>query len=204
MLRPAITGSFEWARSATCPRRRRAPPDVRIPNPARTVALPGGTRSALTRSWRDLGSVRPVGRVVGLLCLPRHPAVLEVDLPAAGTRAVHTVRGADDRVVQPPSPVRVFPVTIAGKELAPPFPLGVPLRENGRTRGNWPGMGPPRSVPMSRTICTRQERFDTPERVSRCGRRARTNGGRVLPRWNLEAPAHVPGGPTADSTSSNS
>src|SRR5690606_3614305 len=59
-----------------------------------------------------VGQIRARARIVGLLGFPGHQAVLDVDLPAARTGAVHTMRGAHDLVVLPALTVAVLPAAV--------------------------------------------------------------------------------------------
>ena len=76
-------------------------PHVRVADSGGGVGVPGERRAAGAAAWFVLGTVGADGGVVGLLRLPRDDAVLDVDLPRAGTRAVHPVGRADHLVVAP-------------------------------------------------------------------------------------------------------
>ena len=80
---------------------------VGIADPGRRVGVPGERGAARAAARLVLRGVRPDRGVVGLLGLPGDDPVLDVDLPRAGARAVHAVRGADDLVVAPAVPVEV-------------------------------------------------------------------------------------------------
>ncbi len=76
------------------------------------VDIPAVRRAARAAARLVVGQVGAGARVVGLLGFPRDQAVLDVDLPRAGTRAVHAVGGAHDLVVLPAAAVTVFPAAV--------------------------------------------------------------------------------------------
>ena len=83
--------------------------DHRVFQPVAAVEVPGvagAARAAARLVVRHLG---PGARIVGLLGLPGHQPVLDVDLPAARAGAVGAVGRAHDLVVLPALPVAVLP-----------------------------------------------------------------------------------------------
>ncbi len=76
-------------------------PDVRVAHAGGRVGVPRERRTARAPAGLVLGAVRTHGGVVRLLRLPRDDAVLDVHLPRARPRAVHTVGGAHHLVVAP-------------------------------------------------------------------------------------------------------
>ena len=93
--------------------------DVREADAGGRVRVPGERRAARAAAGLVLRHVRADGRVIGLLGLPGDHAVLDVDLPRAGARAVDAVRGADDLVVAPPLAVEAVRVAAALEEHLP-------------------------------------------------------------------------------------
>src|SRR6185369_11831569 len=70
---------------------------------------PAVTRAARAAARLVIGHVPARARVVGLLRFPGDDAALDVDLPGARARAVHTMRAAHDLVVGPAVAVGVLP-----------------------------------------------------------------------------------------------
>src|SRR5690606_15595016 len=85
--------------------------DQRILEAVGAVDVPAVTGAARTAAGLVVGQVGAGAGVVGLLGFPGDQAVLHVDLPAAGTGAVHPMCGADDLVVLPALSVAFFPFT---------------------------------------------------------------------------------------------
>ena len=69
------------------------------------IGVPGEGGAARAAAGFVLGPVGSHRRVVRLLGFPGDDAVLDVDLPGTGARAVHAVGGAHDLVVAPAVPV---------------------------------------------------------------------------------------------------
>ena len=74
---------------------------VGVLDTGRRVLVPRERRATRAAAGLVLGHVRAGRRVVSLLGFPGDDAVLDVDLPRAGARAVHAVGGAHDLVVAP-------------------------------------------------------------------------------------------------------
>ena len=83
---------------------------VGVAHPGRRVGVPGESGAPGAAAGLVLGTVGAGRRIVRLLRLPRDDPVLDVDLPRAGARAVHPVRGPDDLVVRPAVPVEAVGV----------------------------------------------------------------------------------------------
>ena len=73
------------------------------------VQIPAVAGTASTTTRFVVGQVIAGAGVIGLLGFPGHDATLDVDLPRARARAVHTVSGAHDLVVLPAIAIGVFP-----------------------------------------------------------------------------------------------
>jgi hypothetical protein len=73
------------------------------------VQVPAVAGAACAATGFVVGQVGAGAGVVGLLGFPGDDAALDVDLPRARARAVHTVGGAHDLVVRPAVAVGVFP-----------------------------------------------------------------------------------------------
>src|SRR5690606_38615250 len=104
---PGVHRRIRLARLA--PELEQGAADQRVLNPVRAVQVPGIARPARTTTRLVVGQVGPGARIVGLPGFPGHQAVLDVDLPAARTGAVHPVGGPHDLVVLPAPPVAVLP-----------------------------------------------------------------------------------------------
>ena len=74
---------------------------VGVLDTGRRVLVPRERRATRAAAGLVLGHVGAGRRVVSLLGFPGDDAVLDVDLPRAGARAVHAVGGAHDLVVAP-------------------------------------------------------------------------------------------------------
>jgi len=84
-------------------------PDQRVLDPKRTVQIPGEGNPALTAARLVRGKGILQQRIIQLLRLPDHDAVLDMDLPGATARAVDPVRASDDPVMLEAIPVELFP-----------------------------------------------------------------------------------------------
>src|SRR6185369_6209751 len=82
------------------------------------VQIPAVTGAARTTTRLVVGHVPARARVVGLLGFPGDDAALDVDLPRARARAVHTMRAAHDLVVGPAVAVGVLPGAVFAGGLA--------------------------------------------------------------------------------------
>ncbi len=126
---PGVDRALALARFAPQAQQRAA--DQRVLQPVGAVQVPGiaGATRAATRFM--VGQVRARAWVVGLLGFPGDQPVLDIDLPAARTGAVHAVGGTHDLVVLPAGAVTVFPVTAfaLGESVAIGKGLGVTLEE---------------------------------------------------------------------------
>ena len=74
---------------------------VRIPDSGWGVGVPREGGTARATAGLVLRAIRTDGGIVGLLGLPGDDPVADVDLPGAGTGAVHTVGGPHHLVVAP-------------------------------------------------------------------------------------------------------
>ena len=83
----------------------------------RIVEIPRERRSARAAARLEVRHVRARLRIIVLLVLPSHEPVLDIDVPAARTRAVDTVRRVNALVKRPTVAIGVFPFTAAFKEL---------------------------------------------------------------------------------------
>ena len=102
-----ITGSF-LLRAVGVNQRA---PDQRVLDPKRTVQIPGERNPALTSTRLVRGKGILQQRIIQLLSLPNHDALLDMDLPGTTARAVDPVRASDDPVMLEAIPVELFPFT---------------------------------------------------------------------------------------------
>src|SRR5262249_18790343 len=84
----------------------------------RAVQVPAIRCSARAAAWLVVRHTGPRARIIGLLCFPGDDAAFDIDLPAASSRAVHTVRRAHDLVVLPSQPIAVLPFAVFLTRLA--------------------------------------------------------------------------------------
>ena len=91
------------------------------------VEIPGVAGAARAAARFVIWQIRPGARIIGLLCFPGNEAVFDVNFPAAGAGAVHTVRGADNFVELPALTVAIFPVTVVVVDLAVAVGKGLAL-----------------------------------------------------------------------------
>ena len=96
-------------RTRLTPKSREFPAHIRVLHAVRTVEIPRERRPARTAAWLEVRHIRRCLRIVGRLILPRHNAVLDVDVPAARTRAVDPVRRANRLVERPAVAVHILP-----------------------------------------------------------------------------------------------
>ena len=96
-------------RTRLTPKSREFPAHIRVLHAVRTVEIPRERRPARTAARLEIRHIRRRLRIVGRLILPCHNAVLDVDVPAARTRAVDPVRRADRLVERPAVAVHVLP-----------------------------------------------------------------------------------------------
>ena len=89
---------------------------VGVLDAGRRVFVPRERRATRAAAGFVLGHVSASRRVVSLLGFPGDDAVLDVDLPRAGTRAVHAMGGAHDLVVAPAVAVEGVAVAAALEE----------------------------------------------------------------------------------------
>ena len=122
---PGLDRPQRSARLAPQPRQSAA--HHRVLDAVGAVQVPrvrGATRAA---AWLMIGHVRPGAWIVGLLRLPGHHAVLDVDLPAARAGAVGAVGRAHDLVVLPALAVAVLPGAVFVGDDAMAVGEGFPL-----------------------------------------------------------------------------
>jgi predicted XRE-type DNA-binding protein len=106
----------------------------RVLHAVRAVEVPAVARAARAAARLVVGHVEAGARVVGLLRLPGDDAALHVDLPRAGTGAVHAVGGAHDLVVRPAVAVGVLPgAVLAGGDAVAVGERLLRLREVGQS-----------------------------------------------------------------------
>ena len=86
--------------------------DHRVLDAVRRVQVPRERGTTLAAARLVVGQVLAGARVVGLLHLERHQAVLDEDLPRTAARAVHAVGGAHHLVVAPAVAVGILPVAV--------------------------------------------------------------------------------------------
>ncbi len=91
------------------------------------VEIPGVAGAARAAARFVIWQIRPGARIIGLLGFPGNEAVFDVNFPAAGAGAVHTVRGADNFVELPALTVAIFPVTVVVVDLAVAVGKGLAL-----------------------------------------------------------------------------
>ncbi|MCY1417721.1 hypothetical protein D9M71_332620 [compost metagenome] len=82
---------------------------LRVLQAVGAVDVPGVTGATRAAARFVVGQVGAGTRIVGLLGFPGDQAVLHVDLPRAGTCAVHPVGGPHDLVVLPTLAISAFP-----------------------------------------------------------------------------------------------
>ena len=99
------------------PERSELAAQIRILDAVRIVEIPRERRSARAAARLEVRHVRARLRIIVLLVLPSHEPVLDIDVPAARTRAVDTVRRVNALVKRPTVAIGVFPFTAAFKEL---------------------------------------------------------------------------------------
>ena len=92
--------------------------DQRILEAVGAVHVPGVAGAPWAAPRLVVGQVGPGARIVGLLGLPGDQAILDVDLPAAGSGAVHPMGRAHDLVMLPALPVAVLPAAGLVAQLA--------------------------------------------------------------------------------------
>ena len=90
----------------------------RVLQPIRAIEIPAVRGAAGAAARLVVRLVRSGARVVGLLRFPRHDAALDIDFPAAATRAIDAMRRAHDLVVLPARPVAFLPTAILAARLA--------------------------------------------------------------------------------------
>ncbi len=90
----------------------------------RAVQIPGERCATLATARLVVGQVVAGARVIGLLHLERHQAVLDENLPATTAGAIDTVRGAHHLVMLPAVPVGIFPLAILVGDDAVPIGKG--------------------------------------------------------------------------------
>ncbi|SVK52868.1 Uncharacterised protein [Acinetobacter baumannii] len=90
----------------------------RVFQPVGAVQIPGVAGAARAAARFMVGQVGAGARIVGLLGFPGHQTILHVDLPTAGTGAVHAVGGTHHFVMLPTAAVAVFPVAVGVQGLA--------------------------------------------------------------------------------------
>src|SRR5699024_1440432 len=105
---PGFHGAVRFARLA--PALEQAAAHHRVFQAVGAVQVPRVRGAARAAARFVVGHVRARARVVGLLGFPGDHALLDVDLPAARTGAVHAVGGAHFLVVGPAVAVAVFPL----------------------------------------------------------------------------------------------
>ena len=96
-------------RTRLTPKSREFPAHIRVLHAVRTVEIPRERRPARTAARLEVRHVRCRLGIVRRLILPRHNAVLDVDVPAARARAVDPVRRADRLVERPAVAIHVLP-----------------------------------------------------------------------------------------------
>ena len=103
---------------------QQGPAHVGVADPQRRVDVPRERGPPGTPAGLVVRHVGAVLGVVGLLGLPGHDALLDVDLPGARAGAVDAVGRADDAVVLPAVPVGRLPVPCAPAVQGAPAPIG--------------------------------------------------------------------------------
>ena len=91
------------------PRIQQHSPDVWILDPERAIDVPGEDDAARATAWLV---PRQTGLELGVirgLHLPGDDSIFDVDHPGATTGTVDAVRAANDAVVLPAVPVKLFP-----------------------------------------------------------------------------------------------
>src|SRR6185437_7496295 len=83
------------------------------------VDVPGVACPARTAPRLVVRNLRARARIVGLLSFPGNEAAFDVDLPAAGARAVDAVCRANDLVVVPAVAVALLPAATLARDHAP-------------------------------------------------------------------------------------
>src|SRR5690606_11505212 len=90
----------------------------RIFDPAGAIEIPTVGCTARAAAWLVIGYAGAGARIIGLLRLPGDDTALDVDLPTAAARAIHTVSRAYDFVVLPALPVALLPHSVFVAELS--------------------------------------------------------------------------------------
>ena len=90
----------------------------RVFQPVGAVQVPGVAGAARAAARFMVRQIGTGARIVGLLGFPGHQTILHIDLPTAGTGAVHAVGGTHHFVVLPTAAVAVFPVAVGVQGLA--------------------------------------------------------------------------------------
>ena len=91
---------------------KQAAADQRILDPLRAVQIPGERRTTLAAARLMVRQVFAGARIVGLLHLERHQAVLDENLPRTAAGAVHAVGGTHHLVMLPAMAVSIFPLAV--------------------------------------------------------------------------------------------
>ena len=103
------------------PLRQQAGANHRVFDAVGAVQIPGVRGATRAATGLVVGQVGTGTRVVGLLGFPGDDAALDVDLPRAGTGAVHAMGAAHNFVVRPAVAVGVFPGAVFTGGDAVPF-----------------------------------------------------------------------------------
>ena len=99
------------------PERSELAAQIRILDAVRAVEIPRERRSTRAAARLEVRHVRARLRIIVLLVLPGHEPVLDIDIPAARTRAVDAVRRMHALIKRPAVTIGVFPFAAAFKEL---------------------------------------------------------------------------------------
>lgn len=99
------------------PERSELAAQIRILDAVRAVEVPRERRATRAAARLEVRHVRARLRIIVLLVFPGHEPVLDIDIPAARTRAVDAMRRMNALIKRPAVTIGVFPLAAAFKEL---------------------------------------------------------------------------------------